>query len=361
MRYTNEFDSDKESIDIYSQTKYEDISSTSKPRKKKKRKRKGKTIAIILVVFVLLSTVAIAVYSYAYSVLNKVERAPLETQEPEELNIVTSTYDGVKNIALLGIDSRQDNTSGRSDAVLILSIDKKHDKIKLISVARDSYVQIDGHGQDKLTHAYAFGKSTLLVKTLNKNFGLEITDYVTVNFFEFSRIIDYIGGVKINVNQREKDHLNSYIIPKLRKQTGLQCDFISTTGEQVLTGTQALCYARIRKIDGDIERGNRQKEVLMAMFKKVRSMSVTKMPKVVEMILSECQTSLSTNDIMSMGLWAVAENPDMENISIPNDNVGGRGQTIRGVWYYVYDIEKAKTEMENFILEKESETKIQSQ
>jgi len=361
MRYTNEFDSDKDSIDIYSSTRYEDISSTSKPRKRKKRKKKSKVIAIICILLICLAAVGVAVYSYAYSVINKVERAPLETEELEELNIVTSTYSGVKNIALLGIDSRQDNTSGRSDAVLVLSIDKKHDKIKLISIARDSYVKIDGHGQDKITHAYAYGKSTLLVKALNKNFGLEITDYVTVNFFEFSRIIDYIGGVKVDVNKKEKDHLNSYIIPKLRKQTGLKCDSISSTGEQTLTGTQALCYARIRKIDGDIERGNRQKEVLMAMFKKVKKMNVTKLPKVAEMVLSECQTSLSTNDIMNMGLWAVASNPEIENISIPNDNVKGRGQMIRGAWCYVYDIDKAAEEMKKFILETEPLTKTEEE
>ncbi len=357
MRYTNEFESDKDIIDIYSKTRYEDISSTSKPRaKRKKRKKKSRIIAIVCILLICLSAIGIGAYSYAYSIINKVERAPLEAEKLEELNISTTTYNGVKNIALLGIDSRQDNTSGRSDAVLVLSIDKKHDKIKLISIARDSYVKIDGHGKDKITHAYAYGKSTLMVKALNKNFGLEITDYVTVNFFEFSRIIDYIGGVKIDVNKKEKDHLNSYVIPKLRKQTGLKCDSISSTGEQTLTGTQALCYARIRKIDGDIERGNRQKEVLKAMFNKVKKMNITKLPKVAEMILSECQTSLSTNDIINMGLWAVASSPEIENISIPNDNISAKGQTIRGTWYYVYDIDKAKAEMEKFILETETET-----
>ena len=252
----------------------------------------------------------------------------------------------------MGIDTRVDNTSGRSDAVIILSIDKKHNKIKMISVARDSYVDIDGHNKDKLTHAYAYGKSTLAVKTLNKNFNLEITDYVTVNFHGFSRIIDYIGGVEVEVDQKEKDPLNSYVLPKLVK-AGFKCDLIERTGMQKLTGTQALCYSRIRKIDGDIERGNRQKEVLAAMFARVKSMNVAKLPKIAEMVFSECQTSLSSSDIMSMGLWAISSKPEMENMSIPNDNVKGKGQTIRGVWYYVYDIEAAAAEMKKFILETE--------
>ena len=351
MRYTNDFDNN-DSIDLYSS--YQDISSHSKPKKRKRRKKKSavKILAVICIILVCVISLGVAGYSYAYSIINKVERTPLETEEPEELNITTSEYDGIKNIALLGIDTRVDNTSGRSDAVIILSIDKKHNKIKMISVARDSYVDIDGHNKDKLTHAYAYGKSTLAVKTLNKNFNLEITDYVTVNFHGFSRIIDYIGGVEVEIDQKEKDHLNSYVIPKLVK-AGFKCDLIERTGVQKLTGTQALCYSRIRKIDGDIERGNRQKEVLAAMFARVKSMNVAKLPKIAEMVFSECQTSLSSSDIMSMGLWAISSKPEMENMSIPNDNVKGKGQTIRGVWYYVYDIEAAAAEMKKFILETE--------
>ena len=337
-------------VDLYS-TSYEDISSSSK--KPKKKKRKGGIIATIIIIFVLIGAIGFLGYSYVYNIINNVERTPLETETPEELNITTSEFDGIKNIALLGIDTRQDNTSGRSDAVLVLSVDKKHNKIKLISIARDSYVAIDGRKNDKLTHAYAYGKSTLAVKTLNKNFNLEISDYVTVNFYGFSRIIDYIGGVEVEVDKKEMDHLNSYVIPKLVK-SGFECEKIKTTGKQKLTGTQALCYSRIRKIDGDVERGNRQKEVLGAMFDKVRSMNVSKLPKIAEMIFSECQTSLSTKDIISMGLWAVTSSPSMENISIPNDNVKGQGKIVNGAWCYVYDIEAAAKEMKNFILETEN-------
>jgi hypothetical protein len=87
------------------------------------------------------------------------------------------------------------------------------------------------------------------------------------------------------------------------------------------------------------------------MFDEVKDMSVSKLPKVAEMILSECQTSLSTNDVISLGLWGLTAKPEIENISIPNDTVKGKGQTIRGVWYYVYDIEAAAADMKKFILE----------
>lgn len=356
MNYTNDFDSNKDTVDLYSHTKYEDISSTSKKRRRHRRKKKKATV-IIATICIILSVLIVIVgggYLYAFSILDNVDRIPLETEDLQQLNIDTSTYSSVKNIALLGIDSRKDNDSGRSDAVIILTIDKEHNKIKLTSIARDSHVAIDGRGKDKLTHSYAFGKSTLAVKTLNKNFGLEITDYVTINFYEFSRIIDYIGGVEVEVSQKEKDHLNSYIIPKLKKQTDLECNSISKTGKQLLSGAQALCYSRIRKIDGDIERGNRQKEVLEAMFNRVKDTSLTKLPAVAEMVLSQCQTSLSTKDIMSMGVWAVSSKPTIENMSVPNKQIPSKGQTINGSWQYVYDLDVASKEMEKFILETET-------
>lgn len=360
MRYTDEFDNSNDTVDLYSHTRYEDISSSSKGPNKRKHKKKKKTTVMIATVCIILSVIILLVgsgYLYAFSIIDNVERIPLETEDLEELNIATSTYSSVKNIALLGIDSRSDNDSGRSDAIVVLSIDKKHNKIKLTSIARDTCVEIDGKGKDKITHAYAFGKSTLAVKTLNKNFGLEITDYVTINFYEFARIIDYIGGVEIDINKKEMDHLNSYVIPKLMKQTDIKCDPIPKTGKQILSGAQALCFSRIRKIDGDIERGNRQKEVLEAMFNRVKGTSVTKLPSVAEMVLSQCQTSLSTQDIMGLGLWAVSSKPSIENMSVPNKDIPSKGKTINGSWQYVYDLELASKEMEKFILETAEETK----
>ena len=123
-------------------------------------------------------------------------------------------YEKVRNIALLGLDTRQDNNVGRSDAIVILTIDKEHNKLKLTSIARDTYVAIEGHSKDKLTHAYAYGKSQLAVKTLNQNFDLEIKDYVTMNFYGLARVIDYIGGVDINVTEAEKMSLIKTFSPK---------------------------------------------------------------------------------------------------------------------------------------------------
>ena len=166
-------------------------------------------MALTLIIFICCLLLSCGgLYLYAYRTIDKIEREPLDTAD---LGITTDKYSSLKNIALLGLDTREDNNVGRSDAVVILTVDKKHKKLKLTSVARDTYVAIEGRGNDKLTHAYAYGKNQLAVKTLNQNFGTEITDYVTFNFFGMSRVIDYIGGVTIDVTEKERVEMNEYL------------------------------------------------------------------------------------------------------------------------------------------------------
>lgn len=323
-------------------------SQPQKQRPPQKRKKRKKHIFLKFVAAVLCITLVagLGFYAYAYSIINKITRTPLDTSN---LGITTSDYSQYKNIALLGLDTREDDNSGRSDANVVVTIDKKNKKIKLTSIARDSYVSIEGHSKDKLTHAYAYGKSQLAVKTLNQNFGMEITDYVTMNFFGLAHIIDYIGGVEIEVDENEIDELNRII----RKTDfgDMPNPRVTSAGIQTLCGTQAVCYARIRKIDSDVERGNRQKEVLSAMFTAAKKMNPLKLPELASLILEECETSLSTNDIISLGLWAVVSTPEFEQLSIPNDNVKGSGKMISGGWYYVYDIDAARKEIKDFIFE----------
>lgn len=343
MNYNEQNDYDN----IYSHS-FEDISSNSNTQKiRPKKKKKKRFLKVFLILICIFLTFVIGFTAYAYSILSNITTVPLDT---DNLNIETSNYDGVKNIALFGIDSRADDKVGRSDANVIITIDKKHGKIKLTSIARDSYVAIDGKGNDKLTHAYAYGRSELMVKTLNKNFGLEITDYLTMNFFELARVIDYLGGIEVDVDEAEFQELNSYVIPTT-DFGDLPCEYLKAPGFQNLSGTQAVCYARIRHTDGDIERGNRQKEVLNAIFVKVKGLSIFKLPKFASMFLSECETSLSTNEIMGIGIRVLLYGTDFEELSIPNDNVKASGKTIGGKWCYVYDLNKAKEEINNFILE----------
>lgn len=319
-----------------------DISSSTSPTKGSKRKKRKKKHPILIILSILLCVIigaGVWFYLYTYNMIDKINRVPLDE---DDLGITTSQYSDVTNIALLGIDSRSDNMVGRSDAMVIVTVDKKNKKIKLTSVARDTKVQIEGKGYDKLTHAYAYGRSQLAVKTLNQNFGFEIKDYVTMNFFELSRVIDYIGGVTLDVDENELRDLNTNIIPKTSKFIDMPCEKLQKAGVQKLSGTQAMCYARIRKIDSDYVRGNRQREVLMAMFDQVKKMGVLELPKVASMVIEQCETSLSTKDIMDLGTWAAVNNPKFEQLSLPNKNISST-TTVSDEW---------RKEINDFIFEK---------
>lgn len=363
MPKKDDFDNIKMSDrDIYSHSpedirshSFVDISSGRRPDEKyikqvekRKKRKKHRLLKAALAVICCVAVLFMGFYAYAYSIIDKIEREPLDQND---LGISTSNYTGIKNIALLGIDSHEDNDTGRSDAIVIVSVDKKNRKLKMTSIARDSYVEIEGHGKDKLTHSYAFGKSQLAVKTLNRNYGLEITDYVSMNFFEFARIIDYIGGVTVDVDEAEMKELNQVIIPPVVLM-GIDCELIKAPGVQQLSGGQALCYSRIRHTDSDIGRGSRQREVLSAMFAEVKKMNPLELPRLAEMIVGECKTSLSTNAIISLGAWAVLASPEIEQLSIPNDNFSSAGRTIGGVWYYTYDIKAAGNDIADFIFER---------
>ncbi len=335
--------------------RYEDISSVSKPRRSKgKRRKKRRVLKNLLIAVICLLTAACAgFYLYAYRLINTVKRTPLDKNDIGINSEEPQVYENVRNIALLGLDTRQDNNVGRSDAIVILTVDKAHNKLKLTSIARDTYVAIEGHSKDKLTHAYAYGKSQLAVKTLNQNFNLEISDYVTMNFFGLARVIDYINGVTVNVTEAEKNELNRNIFPEMRSLK-MECTDIASAGEQTLNGAQAVCYARIRHIDSDVQRGNRQKTVLMAMFNKAKSLGALKLPQFAQMFLKECETSLSANDIISLGSWGLISSPEFEQLSVPNESIPSSGKIIKGVWYYVYDLETAKNNIKDFILEENS-------
>ena len=335
--------------------RYEDISSVSKPRRSKgNRRKKGRALKNLLIAVICLLTAACAgFYLYAYRLINTVKRTPLDKNDIGINSEEPQVYENVRNIALLGLDTRQDNNVGRSDAIVILTVDKAHNKLKLTSIARDTYVAIEGHSKDKLTHAYAYGKSQLAVKTLNQNFNLEISDYVTMNFFGLARVIDYINGVTVNVTEAEKNELNRNIFPEMRSLK-MECPDIASAGEQTLNGAQAVCYARIRHIDSDVQRGNRQKTVLMAMFNKAKSLGALKLPQFAQMFLKECETSLSANDIISLGSWGLISSPEFEQLSVPNESIPSSGKIIKGVWYYVYDLETAKNNIKDFILEENS-------
>ncbi len=352
----------KEAVSKQEQTQSEPQNNhrpaVSKGPKKKRNKKKTAKIVLISVVAIILAAV-IAAVAIVFSYLNKVERENLSGDLGIPSGEDLPFDEDIKNIAFYGLDSRKDNDSGRSDAIIILSIDRKNDEIKLTSIARDTYIKYESGKGDKLTHAWAYGKATNAVKTLNSNFKLDITDYVSVNFFQFAEIIDYIGGVMIDVDSAEMKVMNDNYIGELNN-LGIKCEYIKEPGYQLLNGGQALAYSRNRYTGSDLTRGNRQREVLTAAFEKVKTMSKLKLPKLVEMVLSECKTTLSNSEMLSIGTWALTNSPTIHSLGIPTKECNAKGEMINGTSYMVYDLDFASNVIHDFIYTPASEPEVSS-
>lgn len=325
--------------------------------KRNKSGKKSKKKIIILSILAVLLLAIISVGIYGFRLLGKVNRTKLSDKD-EDLGISNEIKDKIDshensddiiNIALFGLDQRDVTANGRSDSIMVLSINKANKKIKVFSIMRDSYVNINGRGDDKITHAYYFGGPQLAVRTINENFGLNIRDFVTVNFFGLEKIIDYLGGVEINVKESEIPVINSYI-NELSELEGKPAHHITKAGKQNLTGMQAVAYSRNRYTgNGDYERTDRQRRVLDALMNKILAQGATKYPGLVSELLPFVNTSLSNTEIINLGLDVFKIGDlKLEQERFPIDGYC-EGKTINKVWYLVYDREATKEQVFQYL------------
>ena len=273
----------------------------SKKRIKNKNKHKGLRAllyALLVILIILLMFFATATW-YIYNKLSKVNYVTLENIEINEG--VAEQLKGYRNIVLFGVDARSntyDNT--RSDCIIIASINQDTNEVKLTSVYRDTYVYIDGHGYDKITHAYAYGGPELAINTINKNFDLNISEFVAVNFNAVVEIVDAIGGVNITIESDELNYINDYI-SAVDKQMGRSTARVTKTGTQNLSGVQALAYSRIRyTAGGDYKRTERMRDVLNAVFEKAKKQNVGQLNKLADLLLPKVYTNITSTEILGM-------------------------------------------------------------
>lgn len=312
-----------------------------------------KTSKIVLATITVLIVVVGIVSSYFYGQLNKVKRVEIPTTN-SELNIsdnVAKQDDEIINIVFFGVDRRHKDEASRSDALMILTLDKKHKKVKISSVMRDSYVNIDGYGMTKVNHAYAYGGATIAIKTLNKNFDLNIKDYVTVDFFGFEKIIDSVGGVDININPEELKYINEDV-EETSKLENASIHTLTNDGLQKLNGVQSLAYARIRHTaGGDFERTQRDRNVLVAVLNKIKETNPTNIANVVSQLLPYTETSMSNTEILkSLTSISTLGIKDIDQQRFPLDDYCD-GKMIGGVWYLVFNLEATKNQMHKYIFE----------
>lgn len=317
---------------------------------------KGKkiTIWILGVILVVILGAVGGVYFYGNYLFNKLEKVEIDKDNigiTEEVEEKLSQYsDSIINIALFGVDA-VDGEAGRSDSIMIATIDTVHKKLKLTSIMRDSYVAIDGHGNDKLNHAYAFGGPQLAIKTLNENFDLNIEDFASVNFETLPKIIDKIGGIELDIDADELEYINGYIA-HLNNINGTSEPAIESTGIQHVSGTQALAFCRIRYTSGgDYKRTERHREVLTEIFKKIETMPVTSYPSLLLDILPMVNTSLTYNEILDLGTEVLKlGDSSMELERFPLDEYC-EGKMIDGIYYLSFDKETTVEQLHNYIFE----------
>ena len=330
-------------------------STTKKSRKKKRKKKTPLAIKILLGFLVIILAIVGSGYVYLnYIVGNfngiKLNKDKLGITSDAELSKYAN-YSDILNIAFFGVDSTDASATGRSDATMVATLDPIHNKLKITSFMRDSYVNIADYGMDKLNHAYAYGGAELAINTLNQNFGLNIEKFVAVDFSTLPVIIDSLGGINLEITAEETEYINSYI-NQLNKLNGTVSENIYTPGVQHVDGTQALAYSRIRyTAGGDYERTQRQRTVLNALFEKALSLPSSQYLSVVNQISPYIQTNLTTNDILSlttkigtMGLNGV----QLEQERFPLDGYC-EGINVDGVYYLSFDAITTKEQVKEYI------------
>lgn len=256
-------------------------------------------LKIILVLLIMAVIFFSTVLWFLYSKLSKIQHYELGEVQINEG--VEEQLKGYRNIALFGVDARNNRyTNTRSDIIMIVSLNQDTNEVKLTSVYRDTYMYIDGHGYDKITHAYAYGGPELAISTLNKNLDLNIKEFATVNFNAVIDIVDSVGGIDIEVTPEEVGYMNKYI-KDINAEMNRHDSTVSGSGLKRLTGAQALAYSRVRyTAGGDFKRTERSRTVLNKTFEKAKTLSVGQLNRLSDTLLPKVLTNVSSTEIISM-------------------------------------------------------------
>ena len=269
-------------------------------RRKEKKENSGlKTLVIFLAILVI--AFPAAAFGYIYFKLNVMHDSTADESILNETNFQSEK--GITNILLAGTDGRPGEKNSRSRSARLFTVDSKNKSLKLTSLNRDTYVNIPGRGEEKLTHAYAYGGANLLVETIENNFEIDIQNYAVVDFYSFMDIVDALGGVEVEVRSSEIKELNKFIDETYNLNNNANkgsIQYINSPGIQRLNGYQALSYARIRKNDSTQERDRRQRAVIESLMNGVKDLSVSKYPKLLDTILPYVKTNMKPAEIISL-------------------------------------------------------------
>ena len=234
-------------------------------------------------------------------------------------------------IMIMGVDTREDDV-GRSDTLMIATVDPKRNQAALLSIPRDTRVKIAGHGWDKINAAYAYGGEKLTQRTVEDFLGVNMDHYVIINTHAFQKIIDAIGGIDIDVEKR------MYYEDPWDDDGGLLIDL--RPGMQHMDGKTAVTYVRYRDEEGDIGRIRRQQKFMAACMEKITSPAIIpKLPSVIREVMSSVKTDLSMRQLLEFA----GTLKEAQKNGLKTDMVPGRPLYIAGISYWIPEVEKLRT------------------
>lgn len=320
-------------------------SSPPPRRKRKKSSGANKAKNIFRAVIAVILVAVIGAGCFVGNAMGKV------TYDDKRKNQYVSRSDlahssSVTNILLLGVDARnpKDDTASRSDSMMLISIDKAHNCVKMVSFLRDTWVYIPCiDKKQRLNAACQYDGYNGVVDTIEYNFGIDIDGYVVADFEMFKVLVDSIGGVEVEVSEKEAKEVTSH--------KGRYGNVKLDAGKYKLTGEQALAYCRIRKIDTDFMRAYRQRTVMQAILKSVKSANPIKLVSMASKAAPYIETNLSKTKIISSGLKALPCIGDMAEVRVPFDGTW-QYATIGGASVITIDVDKNKEQLKDLIYNK---------
>lgn len=279
------------------------LSNSSGPSPKTKKKWPRRLLIVLVVLALLAGGGYAGVRHYINSKLNKVKHTSVKKSELSCVDVK-----GYVNIALLGVDSRKmDKTNladNNTDCMMIISLNTKTNEVSLLSVYRDTYLPVDDDGNfGKINSAFQNGGAAQTMQSLNQAMDLDISNYVLFNFKMVSDLVNAVGGITVDVKDYEIQQLNKYTIQTANNIGQKKYNLVTKPGKQKLEGVQAVSYGRIRKgVGDDYKRTSRMRVVVTKVMNKVKGSSVTKLNKIMDICLKQCETSLSNSDMLNLAM-----------------------------------------------------------
>ena len=313
----------------------------NRKKSKKSKQHHGfkKFFKTIIMLVIILSITGFAVNAFFLGNVNSDLQGNLNQYGISSDAAAMAKQHKIVNVAVFGVDGRDDVEGDRTDTIMIASADYEHSKIKVTSLMRDTYVYVnDKYGYDKLNAAYAFGGPTMALQTINQNFDTAITDYVTVDFTAMVSMVNSVGGITIDIKTKDELYWVNQYLNDVNEKVNSGSPQLEKTGPQTVDGPQALAYCRVRYVgDGDFDRTLRQRTVFEQVLSKALDLSVIDQYKLLMGTLPYVKTSLSTFEIIKYaGNLALMSSKTIEQTRLPTDDSNAL-DNIDGVSYVIPD------------------------